>query len=139
VLRIALRLTPVVGIVLACFDPTDVCGCPPEPFAGAVIAGVVRTEAGAPLPGIHVSARPLPADCTAEEGAASAIFASVSTADGSYEAWLQPWEGLDACAEVTAVRVLDGSAATDTVMAFLPVTLSLPPHPRFELDLVFPD
>ena len=138
-----LRLAPAVAIslVLSCTTPTGMCGCPPS-RSHAVVHGVVRTAAGAPVQDAVVNVTIYREQCgqgygeLGDQGGRPAR----TNAAGAYEAAFHSFSGpRQACLRVTATHG-QGASADSAVSegAFVQLRPDHEKPARVRVDVVFP-
>ncbi|HEX8319447.1 hypothetical protein [Longimicrobium sp.] len=140
---ILLRLAPTLAIalVLSCTTPTGMCGCPPS-RSHVEIHGVVRTAAGAPVPGAVMRASFYREQCGQGFGepADQDTYPAQTNAAGAYEGRFISFGGpKPVCLRVSATRGVGTSAdSAITEGAVVQLRDEDDTPARVRVDVVFP-
>jgi hypothetical protein len=136
-----LRLAPpmAIALVLSCTTPTGMCGCPPS-RTHAVVHGIVRTAAGAPVPGAAVNITIYTEQCGQGHAEPADQGKPRTDAAGAYEAPFHSLHGpRQACLRVSATRG-EGASADSAVTegTFVQLRHEDDQPARVRVDVVFP-
>jgi hypothetical protein len=125
----------ILAALTACIYPTHSCACTVFP-PGAIVYGVVRTAADAPLAGVHVETRTARAPCT--ESVESSIYGNSETtaADGQYRIYAPATDPGATCVLVSASLGELRASATVTVQSKTPYNNTV--FDSIRVDLRFP-